>query len=70
MYAKAEAPKAKAKRPLPLAPIGSYRDVGPHDSWRHGQPRSHGSFKFPLMKKTAATTAKQRTQWRQGGSST
>ena len=29
-----------------------------------------GSFKIPLMKKTAATTAKQRTRWRQGGFST
>ena len=29
-----------------------------------------GSFKIPLMKKTAATTAKQRTRWRHGGFST
>ena len=68
--AKAEAPKAKAKRPLPLAPIGSYRDGSPRLLTPRAAKKPRGSFKIPLMKKTAATTAKQRTRWRQGGFST
>ena len=67
-----EAPKAKAERPLPLAPVGSYRDGSP----RLLSPRAAKKARKAVIQDSSDDedssndTAKQRTRWRQGGFST